>query len=112
MTDYTKLPTWADKQYIYVVVETPRGSRCKLEFDTKLQVFNAGQAPVCGADVSLRLGIHSVNSSRRGHPLDVLMIHDAATYPGLVLRCKPIFLPERSPFDSYGCKRPSYMRAR
>jgi inorganic pyrophosphatase len=23
-------------------------------------------------------------------PLDVLMIHDDATYPGLILRCKPI----------------------
>ncbi len=25
-----------------------------------------------------------------GDPLDVLMIHDAATYPGLLLRCIPI----------------------
>ena len=25
-----------------------------------------------------------------GDPLDVLIIHDAATYPGLVLKCKPV----------------------
>ena len=65
-----------------------------------------------------------------GDPLDVLIIHDAATYPGLVLTCKPIgvlevlqsskgknerndrvfVLPDRSPFEgdlrtSGGCHR-------
>src|SRR6185369_9335407 len=54
-----------------------------------------------------------------GDPIDVLIIHDAATYPGLVLRCKPIgvlevlqtnkkgkerndrifAVPDRSPFE-------------
>jgi inorganic pyrophosphatase len=54
-----------------------------------------------------------------GDPLDVLIIHDAATYPGLVLKCKPIgvlevvqtskgkkerndrvfVVPDRSPFE-------------
>src|SRR5205807_5416642 len=54
-----------------------------------------------------------------GDPLDVLVIHDAATYPGLILRCKPIgvlevlqikksgkerndrifAVPDRSPFE-------------
>jgi inorganic pyrophosphatase len=54
-----------------------------------------------------------------GDPLDVLVIHDAGTYPGLILRCKPIgvlevvqitkrergrndrifAVPDRSPFE-------------
>ena len=54
-----------------------------------------------------------------GDPLDVLIVHDAATYPGLVLKCKPIgvlevvqsskdgserndrvfVVPDRSPFE-------------
>jgi inorganic pyrophosphatase len=39
MPNLIKLPTWADKTHINAVVETPRGSRCKLEFDAKLRVF-------------------------------------------------------------------------
>jgi inorganic pyrophosphatase len=36
MTNLTKLPTWADKDQI---IETPRGSHCKLEYDSKVRVF-------------------------------------------------------------------------
>jgi inorganic pyrophosphatase len=36
MTNYAKLPTWADGDHVYAVVETPRGSRAKLEFDPQL----------------------------------------------------------------------------
>jgi inorganic pyrophosphatase len=49
MPNLAKLPTWADKSCVYAVVETPRGSRAKL---------------------------------------------DAATYPGLILRCQPIGILE------------------
>jgi hypothetical protein len=33
-----RLPTWADKKRVYAVVETPRGSRAKLEFAPKLNI--------------------------------------------------------------------------
>src|SRR5262249_543256 len=39
MTNYQKLPTWAEKGRLHAVVETPRGSHVKLEFDPKLKVF-------------------------------------------------------------------------
>jgi inorganic pyrophosphatase len=41
MTNLTKFPIWADKTHIYVVVETPRGSHCKLEYDPKLRVYRS-----------------------------------------------------------------------
>jgi Inorganic pyrophosphatase len=38
----------------------------------------------------LTTGVLPSTRAEDGDPLDVLIIHDAATYPGLVLKCKPI----------------------
>ena len=77
------------------------------------------EAAACRADLSLRLGPIPSTKAEDGDPLDVLIIHDAATYPGLVLTCKPIgmlevlqsskgkkeqndrvfVVPDRSPFE-------------
>jgi inorganic pyrophosphatase len=48
MTNFAKLPTWADKQHVYAVVETPRGSRAKLEFDPKLGAFTLAKPLLAG----------------------------------------------------------------
>jgi inorganic pyrophosphatase len=48
MTNYFKLPTWADTDHVYAVVETPRGSRVKLEFDPKLGVFTLAKPLFAG----------------------------------------------------------------
>ena len=53
MPDLTKLPTWADKRHVYSVVETPRGSRAKLEFDAKLGAFTLSKPLLAGLDLSL-----------------------------------------------------------
>jgi len=90
MTAFTKLPTWADKSCLYAVVETPRGSRAKLEFDPKLRVFTLGKPLLTGLTYPYDWGFIPSTEADDGDPLDVLIIHDAATYPGLVLRCKPL----------------------
>jgi inorganic pyrophosphatase len=60
MTNYLKFPTWADSGHVHAVVETPRGSRAKLEFDPKLGAFTLAKPLLWGADLSLRLGLHTV----------------------------------------------------
>src|ERR1700724_2708906 len=90
MPNFTKLSTWANKSFIHAVVETPRGSHCKLEFDTKLRVFTLAKPLLVGLTYPYDWGFIPSTKAEDGDPLDVLMIHDAATYPGLVLRCKPI----------------------
>ena len=119
MTNLTKLPTWADKTHIYAVVETPRGSHCKLEFDTKLRAFTLAKPLLAGLTYPYDWGFIPSTRAEDGDPLDVLVIHDAGTYPGLALRCKPIgvlevlqvsngkkerndrifAVPDRSPFE-------------
>jgi inorganic pyrophosphatase len=48
MTNCLKFPTWADSGHVHVVVETPRGSRAKLEFDPKLGAFTLAKPLVAG----------------------------------------------------------------
>jgi inorganic pyrophosphatase len=39
MTNLFKLPTFSDDGNLRVVVETPRGSQAKLDYDPKLKTF-------------------------------------------------------------------------
>jgi inorganic pyrophosphatase len=94
MTNLIKLPTWADKQHIHAVVETPRGSSCKLDFDPKLKVFTLAKPLMTGLTYPYDWGFIPSTVADDGDPLDVLLIHDAKTYPGVVLRCKPIGILE------------------
>ena len=94
MPNLLKLPTWADKQHIYAVVETPRGSRAKLAFDPKLLTFTLSKPLLAGVTYPYDWGFIPSTKAPDGDPLDVLIIHDAATYPGLVLSCKPIGILE------------------
>jgi inorganic pyrophosphatase len=120
MPNLMKLPTWADKTHIFAVVETPRGSHCKLELDAKYRVFTLAKPLLAGLTYPYDWGFIPSTKAEDGDPLDVLMIHDAGTYPGLVMRCIPIgvleivqttkngkerndrifAVPDRSPFES------------
>src|SRR3982074_1916155 len=90
MPNLTKLPAWADKTHIHAVVETPRGSRCKLEFDSKLRGFTLPKPLFAGLTYPYDWGFIPSTEAEDGDPLDVLVIHDAQTYPGVVLRCRPV----------------------
>jgi len=94
MTNFSKLPTWADEQHINTVVETPRGSSCKLEFDPDLRAFTLAKPLMVGLTYPYDWGFIPSTKADDGDPLDVLIIHDAQTYPGVVLRCKPIGILE------------------
>ena len=66
------------------------GSRSKLEFDAKLRAFTLAKPLLVGLTYPYDWGFIPSTNAEDGDPLDVLVIHDAATYPGLVLCCKPI----------------------
>src|SRR4051812_49754579 len=90
MTNYLKLPTWADSGHVHAVVETPRGSRAKLEFDPKLGAFTLAKPLMVGLSYPYDWGFIPSTKAEDGDPLDVLIIHDAQTYPGVVLKCRPV----------------------
>jgi len=94
MPNLAKLPTWADKACVYAVVETPRGSRAKLEYDPNLRAFTLAKPLLTGLTYPYDWGFIPSTKADDGDPADALIIHDAATYPGLVLRCQPIGILE------------------
>lgn len=94
MTNLTKLPSWADDDNIFAVVETPRGSSCKLDFDPKLGVFALAKPLMAGLTYPYDWGFIPSTKAEDGDPLDVLILHDAQTYPGVVLRCRPVGILE------------------
>ncbi len=94
MTNLLKLPTWADGKSIFAVIETPRGSTCKLDFDPKLRAFTLAKPLMAGLAYPYDWGFIPSTKAEDGDPLDVLVIHDAKTYPGVVMRCHPVGILE------------------
>src|ERR1043166_3561095 len=90
MPDLAKLPVWNDDGDVHVVVETPRGSRGKLEYDPELQAFTLSKSLILGLTYPYDWGFVPSTKGEDGDPIDVLVMHDAATSPGLVLKCKVI----------------------
>src|SRR5258707_7449390 len=90
MGDLQKLPVWNKAGDVHVVVETPRGSAAKLEFDPDLQAFTLSKSLLLGLSYPYDWGFIPSTKGEDGDPIDVLVLHDAATSPGLVLKCKII----------------------
>jgi inorganic pyrophosphatase len=94
MTNLLKLPTWVDEEHVFAVVETPRGSTCKLDFDPELRVFTLAKPLMAGLTYPCDWGFIPSTKAEDGDPLDILVLHDSRTYPGVVLRCRPVGILE------------------
>jgi len=90
MPDLANLPVRNDDGDVYVVVETPRGSSAKLEYDPELQAFTLSKSLILGLTYPYDWGFVPSTKGEDGDPIDVLVLHDAATAAGLVLKCKVI----------------------
>src|ERR1700730_14849231 len=120
MPNLTKLPTRADKTHIHAVVETPRGSHCTSWILIQgNRAFTLAKPLLAGLTYPYDWGFVPSTQAEDGDSLDILVIHDDGTYPGLILRCKPIgvlevvqttkrgkerndrifAVPDRSPFE-------------
>ena len=90
MPNLFKLPTWTGKRDVHAIVETPRSARAKLFYDPKLRAFVMSKSLMLGLTYPYDWGFIPSTAGEDGDPLDVMVIHDATTSPGLVLRCKVI----------------------
>jgi inorganic pyrophosphatase len=94
MPNLLSLPVLADDGSVHVVIETPRGSRAKLAYDPKLGTFALRKSLLTGLTYPHDWGFIPSTKADDGDPIDVMVIHDAATFPGLGVICRVIVILE------------------
>jgi inorganic pyrophosphatase len=90
MPNFINLPAFTKDGDVYVVVKTPRGSRVKFAYDPKLETFALTKSLLTGLTYPHDWGFVPSTKADDGDPLDIMLIHDAATFPGLVVTCRVI----------------------
>ena len=90
MPNFTNLAAFTEDGDVHVVVETPRGSRAKFAYDPKLETFALTKSLLTGLTYPHDWGFVPSTKADDGDPLDIMVIHDAATFPGLVITCRVI----------------------
>src|SRR6186997_2418345 len=73
-----------------VVIETPKGSRNKYTFDEKLNLFKLGGILTLGASFPFDFGFIPNTLGGDGDPLDLLILMDAPTFVGCLVRARLI----------------------
>ena len=90
MPNLINLPPFTEDGDVYVVVETPRGSRAKFDYDPKLKTFTLSKSLLTGLTYPHDWGFVPSTKADDGDPIDIMVVHDAATFPGIVLTCRVI----------------------
>ena len=90
MPNFINLPSFTEDGDVHVVIETPRGSRAKFAYEPKLETFTLSKSLLVGLTYPHDWGFVPSTKADDGDPLDIMVVHDAATFPGLVLTCRII----------------------
>jgi inorganic pyrophosphatase len=88
MTDLLRLPTYSEDGAIHVVVESPRGSRVKLKYQPKLQVFGLSRPLILGLRYPFDWGFIPSTRGPDGDPVDAMVLSEAPTFPGVTFACR------------------------
>jgi inorganic pyrophosphatase len=90
MAGFEKMGARDEDGSFRVVVEAPRGSTTKLKWDEDLGAFTIARPLILGVRYPFDWGFVPGTLAADGDPLDAMVLHDAATYPGVVIPCTPL----------------------
>jgi len=87
MADLTRLPHQLDskKRTCRVIIETPRGSRNKFDYDPETRLFALGGLLPEGMSFPFDFGFVPSTLGDDGDPLDVMVLMDAPAHVGCLL---------------------------
>lgn len=85
-----RLPALAEGGEVMVVIETPKGSRNKYAYDEALGVFELKGVMPEGSSFPYDYGYVPSTKGGDGDPLDILVLMDAAAFPGCVIKVRVV----------------------
>lgn len=94
-----------DKEFIQVVIETPKGSRNKYAFDQEQKVFRLKKVLPAGMAFPYDFGFVPSTKAEDGDPVDVLVLMDEPAFPGCILKCRLIGIIEGAQGDKRNKER-------
>ena len=88
-----------ESETLNVIIDTPKGSRNKFEFDETQGLFKLrGVLPV-GASFPFDFGFIPSTKGGDGDPLDALVLMDEPAFPGCLIEARLIGVIEASDFE-------------
>ena len=94
MKNQFDLPAFDSAGCLNVVVESPRGSRIKFVFEPGTNTFLAERMLELGVTYPFDWGFICGTRADDDDPVDAMVIEDAATYPGTLIKCRPVAMLE------------------
>ena len=88
--DLTRLPAFDSEDRLNVIIDTPKGSRNKFEYDEEYGVFKLGGVLPAGAIFPFDFGFVPSTTGGDGDPLDVLVLMDEPTFVGCLVSARLI----------------------
>jgi len=89
MPNLLELPSWDEQGRLRIVVETPKNSPYKIHYEPTTRAFGF-QRSLHGLRYPHDWGFVPGTLADDGDPLDALVLHDDATWPGVVFPSTPI----------------------
>src|ERR1043165_5507071 len=98
----SELDAFHDDEEVNVVIETPKGSRNKYNYDEKLQLFKRGAVLTAGAVFPFDFGFVPSTVGGDGDPLDVLVLMDEPAFTGCLVRVRLVGVIEAEQTEREG----------
>src|ERR1043166_8958149 len=97
-----ELDSFHDDEELNVIIETPKGSRNKYNYDEELRLFKLGGVLTSGAVFPFDFGFVPSTKGGDGDPLDVLVLMDEPAFTGCLVRVRLVGVIEAEQTEREG----------